>query len=76
VYQRTATLTGNVQYEYQKRAAIQVARTMDGVSAVIDRIKIDPAVKRWEEDAHTPAASTEEIIEPLEQPPDSSDKPA
>jgi osmotically-inducible protein OsmY len=40
------TLTGNIQYPYQRSAAIQAASTAEGVRHVVDRLTIKAAVKR------------------------------
>jgi hypothetical protein len=71
VYQKTATLTGMVQYEYQKRSAIQAARTLDGVSSVIDRIKIEAPVHRWDDDPQAAAHhAPRDAIDPVPGPTD------
>jgi osmotically-inducible protein OsmY len=59
VYDGTVTLKGMVQYEYQKKAAITAARSMEGVHGVIDQLKVTPPVRSWQEDegaqeAHVP----------------------
>jgi hypothetical protein len=64
VYQKSVTLIGTVLYEYQKRAAIQAARAMDGVSSVIDRLKIEAPVRVWDEGGPPPAhETTDEIVD-------------
>jgi hypothetical protein len=40
------TLTGNIQYPYQRSAAMNAAATTPGVRHVVDRLTIKPAVKR------------------------------
>ena len=40
------TLTGNVQYPYQRSAAMQAASTAAGVRRVVDQMTIKPAAKR------------------------------
>jgi osmotically-inducible protein OsmY len=73
VYQKTVTLTGTVLYDYQKRAAIQVSRSMDGVSSVIDRIKVEAPVRRWEEEGpppHHAPDGTDEPVQDAAAPPD------
>ena len=50
----SVTLQGMVQYDYQKRAAIQAARSMDGVQSVTDRVKVEAPVRGWEEEAQKP----------------------
>jgi len=74
VYQRMATLTGKVLYDYQKRAAIQSARTMDGMNGVIDRIKVEPPTKNWETEPHTPSKPSSESMEPMQGPASASDE--
>jgi hypothetical protein len=76
VYQNMATITGNVLYEYQKRAAIQAARTLDGISAVVDRIKVEAGVKKWDDDPHAaPYKPPEDSIDPMQGTTDSADRP-
>jgi osmotically-inducible protein OsmY len=40
------TLTGSIQYPYQRSAAVQAASTTSGVRHVVDRMTVKPAVKR------------------------------
>jgi osmotically-inducible protein OsmY len=40
------TLTGDIQYPYQRSAALQAASTASGVRQVVDRLTVKPAVKR------------------------------
>jgi osmotically-inducible protein OsmY len=40
------TLTGNIQYEHQRQAAMQATRGIDGIRRVIDRLLVLPAVRR------------------------------
>ena len=40
------TLTGNIQYEHQRQAAMQATRGIDGSRRVIDRLLVLPAVRR------------------------------
>ena len=40
------TLTGSIQYPYQRSAAMQAAATASGVRHVVDRMTIKPAAKR------------------------------
>lgn len=40
------TLTGSIQYPYQRSAAVQAASTTSGVRYVVDRMTIKPAAKR------------------------------
>ncbi len=51
VYHASVTIRGNVLYEYQRRAAIQAIRSMDGVQSVIDQLKVQPPVRSWEAEA-------------------------
>src|SRR5262245_20666911 len=72
VYQKMVTLTGKVLYDYQKRAAIQSARSMDGVTGVIDRIKVEAPTKNWENEPHTPSAQpAPDAMETMPSPEDS-----
>src|SRR5262245_38978477 len=68
VYQKMVTLTGKVLYDYQKRAAIQAARSMDGVTGVIDRLKVEPPTKNWEQEPHTPSKPASDSIDPMQGP--------
>jgi osmotically-inducible protein OsmY len=38
----TVTLSGKIQYEHQRQLAIQTARAMDGVSRIVDQLKVIP----------------------------------
>ena len=49
VYHGTVKLKGKVLYDYQKRAAITAARSMDGVHGVIDELKVESPVRVWDE---------------------------
>jgi osmotically-inducible protein OsmY len=40
------TLTGNLQYAYQRPAALQAAATAAGVRHVVDKLTIKPNTKR------------------------------
>lgn len=40
------TLSGNVQFAHQKKAAIRVIAGLTGVRRVIDQMTVKPAVKR------------------------------
>jgi osmotically-inducible protein OsmY len=40
------TLTGTIQYEHQRKAAMQAATGVTGVKRVSDRMTVKPAVKR------------------------------
>ena len=59
VYQGGVTLKGMVLYDYQKRAAISAARSMDGVKSVIDQLKVQPPVKSWDDVENRPPESAE-----------------
>ena len=49
VYNGSVKLRGNVQYAYQKRAAIMAIRSMDGVHGLIDQLKVEAPVRSWDE---------------------------
>jgi osmotically-inducible protein OsmY len=38
----TVTLTGKIQYEHQRQLALQTARTMEGVTRIVDQLKVIP----------------------------------
>ena len=40
------TLTGTLQYTYQRASAVQAASTASGVRHVVDRLTIQPNTKR------------------------------
>ena len=75
VYHKTVTLNGIVQYDYQKRAEIQAARSMDGVAGVIDRVKVQAPVRTWEEEPHVPRSAVEEPVDQMPGPVASPDEP-
>ena len=54
VYNGSVTIKGLVQYEYQRRAAIQTIRSQDGVQSVIDQLKVQPPVHNWDDDDNRP----------------------
>jgi osmotically-inducible protein OsmY len=41
------TLTGSIEYEHQRNAAVLVARHMDGVSHVVDQLQVRPKTPQW-----------------------------
>ena len=45
----TVTLRGRVGSPHQRRAAVQIAKSVDGVSAVVDEVSID-LLDRWQDD--------------------------
>jgi len=36
------TLSGDIEYEHQRNAAVQAARHLDGVSSVVDQLHVKP----------------------------------
>jgi osmotically-inducible protein OsmY len=40
------TLSGTIQYEHQRQAAMQSTRGVDGIRRVIDHLQVLPAVRR------------------------------
>lgn len=40
------TLTGSIQYEHQRRSAVQAMQTVEGVRSVNDRLQVIPPIKR------------------------------
>ena len=41
------TLTGKVEYQHQKQAALQAIRGLEGARGVVDLIRIMPPERRW-----------------------------
>ena len=41
------TLKGDIEYEHQRNAALQVARHTDGVSRVVDQLHVKPKTPPW-----------------------------
>ena len=41
------TLTGDIEYEHQRNASLQVARHTDGVTRVIDQLHVKPKTSQW-----------------------------
>ncbi len=41
------TLTGSIEYEHQRNAAVLVARHMDGVNRVVDQLQVRPKTSQW-----------------------------
>ncbi len=41
------TLTGSIEYEHQRNAALLVARHMDGVNRVVDQLHVRPKTPQW-----------------------------
>lgn len=41
------TLSGTIQYEHQRRVAVQAARGVAGVQRVVDQMQIIPKAQHW-----------------------------
>jgi len=41
------TLSGNIEYEHQRNAAVQATRHLDGVSRVVDQLHVKPKTSPW-----------------------------
>ncbi len=41
------TLSGEIQYEHQRRPAVHAAQSIEGVQRVVDQLKVIPAKLRW-----------------------------
>ena len=41
------TLSGDIEYEHQRIAALQVARHTDGVSRVVDQLHVKVKTSQW-----------------------------
>ena len=41
------TLSGKIEYEHQRSAALQLARRVDGVGRVIDQLHVAPKTSQW-----------------------------
>ena len=52
------TLSGNIEYEHQRNAAVQAARHLDGVSRVVDQLHVKPKTspRKLEPARQSPAA--------------------
>ena len=48
VHNGAVTLSGSVQYAYQKNSAMQAARSVEGAHTIIDQMQVIPQGKRWE----------------------------
>lgn len=59
VHNGTITLNGIVQFDYQKRSAIQAARSMDGAKGVIDRLKVETPTRSWDDLENRPPPAPE-----------------
>ena len=43
----SVTLSGTIQYEYQRLSAVQSTRLVDGVQRVLERLQVIPTARRW-----------------------------
>ena len=43
----SVTLSGMIQYEHQRRSAVQVAWGVDGVQRVLERLQVIPTARHW-----------------------------
>lgn len=43
----TVTLSGTIQYEHQRRTAVQAARGVGGVQRVLERLQVIPTAQHW-----------------------------
>jgi osmotically-inducible protein OsmY len=41
------TLSGDIEYEHQRNAALQAARHLDGVNSVVDQLHVKPKTSQW-----------------------------
>jgi osmotically-inducible protein OsmY len=41
------TLTGAIQYEYQRRTVLRATGAIDGVRSVIDHLQVIPPAQHW-----------------------------
>jgi osmotically-inducible protein OsmY len=41
------TLTGAIQYDYQRRAILRATSAIDGVQGVVDHLQVIPAAQHW-----------------------------
>jgi osmotically-inducible protein OsmY len=48
VHNGTVTLSGSVQYAYQKNSAMQAARSVEGAHTIIDQMQVIARGKRWD----------------------------
>jgi osmotically-inducible protein OsmY len=49
----TVTLSGKIQYEHQRNAAVRAARNVDGVQRVVDQLQVIPQASHWKDPAST-----------------------
>jgi osmotically-inducible protein OsmY len=43
----SVTLSGMIQYEHQRRVAVQAARGVAGVQRVVDQMQVIPSNQHW-----------------------------
>ena len=64
------TLSGNIEYEHQRNAAMQAVRHLDGVSRVVDQLHVKPKTSPWKlEPARQPPAPIAPKATQHEEPP-------
>jgi hypothetical protein len=64
------TLSGCIEYEHQRNAAVQAARHLDGVTRVVDQLRVKPKTSPWKMEPTKPApAPVAPIAPPVEEPP-------
>lgn len=45
--QGSVTLSGTIQYEYQRHNAVQVTRAVSGVQGVLEKLQVIPTAQHW-----------------------------
>ena len=43
------TLSGQIQYEHQRRPAVRAAQNIEGVQRVVDQLQVMPTTSHWKE---------------------------
>ena len=49
VYNGSVRIKGKVLFDYQKKAALMAVRSMDGVTGIIDELKVEPHARAWDD---------------------------
>jgi hypothetical protein len=64
------TLSGNIEYEHQRNAAMQAVRHLDGVNRVVDQLHVKPKTSPWKlsPPKQPPAPIAAKATQPAEQP--------
>jgi hypothetical protein len=64
------TLSGNIEYEHQRNTAVQAARHLDGVSRVVDNLRVKPKAQPQKQQQHWDSRPVPDATPPvIESPP-------